>query len=274
MLIGIVQTFAVALDYSLLDLFRALGVAVSPGAVAFARGLLDQDRAGRADPPVPAAGADADRAAARAPGHARDLSGRTRVERARCAASAASTSRAWRVAIAPWLVAVAVVLVLPHVPGLASNSARSLLCQMGIAAIFALSYNMLLGQTGLLSFGHAVYFGARRLRGDSPHARDQRRPAACRCRWCRWSAPRAGLAFGIVFGAVTTRRAGSIFALISLGVGELVHAAARMLPGFFGGEEGITANRTLGAASVRPDFGSQLQVYYVIAVWPLRLRRC
>src|SRR5258706_9755218 len=34
-----------------------------------------------------------------------------------------------------------------------------MLSQMGIAIIFALSYNMLLGQTGLLSFGHAVYFG-------------------------------------------------------------------------------------------------------------------
>ena len=30
---------------------------------------------------------------------------------------------------------------------------------MGIAIIFALSYNMLLGQTGMLSFGHAVYYG-------------------------------------------------------------------------------------------------------------------
>ena len=30
---------------------------------------------------------------------------------------------------------------------------------MAIAIIFALSYNMLLGQTGLLSFGHAVYYG-------------------------------------------------------------------------------------------------------------------
>ena len=37
--------------------------------------------------------------------------------------------------------------------------ALSMLSQMGIAIIFALSYNMLLGQTGLLSFGHAVYYG-------------------------------------------------------------------------------------------------------------------
>ena len=40
-----------------------------------------------------------------------------------------------------------------------SGFARALLSQMGIMIIFALSYNMLLGQTGLLSFGHAVYFG-------------------------------------------------------------------------------------------------------------------
>ena len=48
-------------------------------------------------------------------------------------------------------------LALPYV--FTQGFALSLLCQMGIATIFALSYNMLLGQTGLLSFGHAVYFG-------------------------------------------------------------------------------------------------------------------
>ena len=34
-----------------------------------------------------------------------------------------------------------------------------MLSLMGITIVFALSYNMLLGQTGLLSFGHAVYYG-------------------------------------------------------------------------------------------------------------------
>src|SRR5258708_478623 len=58
-----------------------------------------------------------------------------------------------------WLCAAVLLLVLPYVPGLDSNFGRSLLSQMGIAVVFALSYNLLLGQTGLLSFGHAVYFG-------------------------------------------------------------------------------------------------------------------
>ena len=65
MLIGILQTFAVALDYSLLDLFRALGIAVRPGLGA-ARRLRGQDRPGRAHHPLPAPRAHADRAAARA----------------------------------------------------------------------------------------------------------------------------------------------------------------------------------------------------------------
>ena len=38
--------------------------------------------------------------------------------------------------------------------------ARSLMAQMGIMMIFALSFNMLLGQSGMLSFGHAVYSGS------------------------------------------------------------------------------------------------------------------
>src|SRR5690349_24306005 len=61
---------------------------------------------------------------------------------------------AWRV-----LAAVALLVALPYLPGFQSDFGRSLLTQMGIAAVFALSFNLLFGQTGLLSFGHAVYFG-------------------------------------------------------------------------------------------------------------------
>jgi branched-chain amino acid transport system permease protein len=73
----------------------------------------------------------------------------------------------------------------------------------------------------------------------------------------------------VLFGAVTTRRAGVVFALISLGVGELVFAAMRMLQGFSGGEEGITANRSAGPHPFGLTFASQLEIYYVIAFWTL-----
>src|SRR5258708_7230989 len=77
----------------------------------------------------------------------------------------------------------------------------------------------------------------------------------------------AGCVFGIALGAFTTRRAGSIFALISLGVGELVDSGSLMLPSFFGGEEGVTASRTKAPQIFGLDFSSQLQVYYVTALW-------
>jgi branched-chain amino acid transport system permease protein len=167
-----------------------------------------------------------------------------------------------------WLAATGVLVVLPHLPGLHSDFGHSMLSQMGIAAVFALSFNVLLGQTGLLSFGHAVYFGlggyaAIHFMRAINHGLPIPMPLV------PLTGAAAGLLFGMLFGSVSTRRSGTIFALISLGVGELVYAATFMLPGYFGGEEGITANRTRAPNFFGFDFGSQLQVYYVIAAWAL-----
>jgi len=167
-----------------------------------------------------------------------------------------------------WLVGLFVLAVLPWIPGLQSDSARSLLTQMGIASVFALSYNLLLGQTGLLSFGHAVYFGL----GGYASVHFMRAINAglpIPVPFVPLAGAAGGLLFGIIFGALTTRRGGTVFALISLGLGEWVHASSLMLPSFFGGEEGVTASRTRGPHLLGLDFGSQLQVYYVTAAWLL-----
>jgi branched-chain amino acid transport system permease protein len=79
----------------------------------------------------------------------------------------------------------------------------------------------------------------------------------------------AGLVFGIIFGSVSTRRGGTAFAMISLGLAELVASSSLILRGFFGGEEGITTNRTRLFRVFDVNFGSQLQVYYLIAAWCL-----
>ena len=63
---------------------------------------------------------------------------------------------AWQFALF-WLAIVVLALLLPQV--FASKASLTKLCLIGITIIFALSYNVLLGQTGLLSFGHAVFFG-------------------------------------------------------------------------------------------------------------------
>jgi branched-chain amino acid transport system permease protein len=146
----------------------------------------------------------------------------------------------------------------------------TLLSQMGIMVIFALSYNMLLGQSGMLSFGHAVYSGLGAF--FAMHA--LQRIAAGTLAWPVSLLPliggAAGAFFGIVFGYLTTRRAGTPFAMITLGIGEMVFAASLMFPGFFGGEGGLTADRTAGASFLGIPgitFGPQVQVYYLIAAW-------
>ena len=48
-------------------------------------------------------------------------------------------------------------LFLPNI--FTSSFALTLFSKMGVLIIFSVAYNMLLGQTGLLSFGHAIYFG-------------------------------------------------------------------------------------------------------------------
>lgn len=59
--------------------------------------------------------------------------------------------------VLPFILFGVVLLLLPLL--VESRSAYSLLNATGVYIVFALSYNMLLGQTGMLSFGHAVYFG-------------------------------------------------------------------------------------------------------------------
>jgi branched-chain amino acid transport system permease protein len=155
-------------------------------------------------------------------------------------------------------------------PQIFSHSfALSMLSQMGIAVIFALSYNMLLGQTGLLSFGHAVYFGL----GAFFCAHALNLIGAGKIWFPVTLVPLiggvAGLVFGLLFGFVTTRRAGTPFAMISLGIAEMVAASALMFTTFFGGEGGIATNRSVGKAFLGISYGPQIQVYYLIAGWCL-----
>jgi branched-chain amino acid transport system permease protein len=140
---------------------------------------------------------------------------------------------------------------------------------MGIAIIFALSYNMLLGEGGLLSFGHAVFYG---LGGFiSIHGlklvSDGVLPIPLELM------PLVGglgsVLFGLFFGWLATERAGTTFALISLGIGELIASSALMLPSFFGGEQGISGNRMTGITLTGIKFSKQITVYYLIAFWTL-----
>jgi branched-chain amino acid transport system permease protein len=148
-----------------------------------------------------------------------------------------------------------------------SGLSITMLSQMGIAIIACLSYNMLLGQGGLLSFGHAVYTGL----GSFLAIHALNAVAAGSLPIPVSTVPLvgglAGMFFAALLGWVTTRKSGTTFAMITLGIGELVFAMSLMIPEFFGGEGGINANRVVGKPFMGISFGPPIQVYYLIAVY-------
>ena len=147
-----------------------------------------------------------------------------------------------------------------------SSLSQTLLSQMGIAIIVCLSYNMLLGQGGMLSFGHAVYSGMGAFL--AMHTLNLVSDG--------WSLPVslvplaggvASAAVAVLLGWVTTKKAATPFAMITLGVGELVWAMALMFPEFFGGEGGISGNRVAGSKPFGITYGPQIELYYLIALY-------
>ncbi len=148
-----------------------------------------------------------------------------------------------------------------------SGSSVSLLSLMGTVMIFALSYNMLLGQSGMLSFGHAVYSGLGAFFAIHAINLASGGTLPVPLTLVPLVGGIAGLLFGALFGYVTTRRSGTAFSMITLGIVELVFACSLMFPGFFGGEGGVSGDRVYGQPLMGVSFGPQIQVYYLIAFW-------
>jgi branched-chain amino acid transport system permease protein len=171
-----------------------------------------------------------------------------------------------------WLLALAVTLVLPWLFYDWSRARHSgfvvaMLSQMSMMAVFALSYNMQMGQAGLLSFGHAVFFGLggyatahalNAVKGGSFWLPTELVPVAGAI---------GGLISAIIFGYVATKQRATAFAMITLGIGELVTACALMFKTFFGGEGGVSTNRVIGTSLFGLTYSPSIQVYYLIVAW-------
>ena len=167
-----------------------------------------------------------------------------------------------------WLVWSLFALILALVPLVFSSGLSiTVLSQMGIAIIACLSYNMLLGQGGMLSFGHAVYTGLGSF--VAIHALNSVTGGSLPVPMA--AVPLigglAGMGFAVLFGYVTTRKSGTTFAMITLGLGELVFAMSLMVPEFFGGEGGVSGNRMVKNGFLGITFGPPIQVYYLIAIY-------
>ncbi len=125
-------------------------------------------------------------------------------------------------------------------------------------ALFACAFNLLLGFTGLLSFGHAAFLGSAAY--------------ATGYALTRWAiTPELGLLFGVlvsaalgaVFGAIAIRRQGIYFAMVTLALAQMVYFFCLQAP-FTGGEDGLQGvprGKLFGLIDLRND----LVVYYLVA---------
>ncbi|MFP5461513.1 MAG: branched-chain amino acid ABC transporter permease [Gammaproteobacteria bacterium] len=171
-----------------------------------------------------------------------------------------------------WWLALAIAIALPWAfynwtDGRHSGFSLTLLSEIGLLIIFALSYNMLMGQAGLLSFGHAAVFG---LGGYcTAHALNAIGDNEL---WFPLElvpliGGLGGLFFGIILGYLATKQRATAFAMITLGLGELITAAALMFMLFFGGEGGISTNRVIDASLLGLEYAQSIDVYYLIIAW-------
>lgn len=164
-----------------------------------------------------------------------------------------------------WALFALVLVAAPMV--LSSSFSITILCQIGITVIACLSYNVLLGQGGMLSFGHAAYSGLGAFL--SIHALNlvSAGKLFIPVSMIPLVGGLTGLVFATLLGYVSTKRSGTTFAMITLGVGELMFAMSLMFPEFFGGESGVSGNRVVGEPFLGTTFGPQRQVYYLIAAY-------
>jgi branched-chain amino acid transport system permease protein len=171
-----------------------------------------------------------------------------------------------------WIAVLAVAMAAPwafynYSTGRHSGFVVSMLSQMGMMSILALSYNMLLGQAGLFSLCHATFFGI----GGYATIHFLNMAGAGSLPLPLEIIPvlagLSGLGLAIVFGYMATKQRATAFAMITLGIGELMVTAALMFQHFFGGEGGVNTNRMIGHSLFGLKYASGIQVYYLILAW-------
>jgi branched-chain amino acid transport system permease protein len=159
-------------------------------------------------------------------------------------------------AIASYLALFALLLVAPFVVY------PVLVMQILCFALFACAFNLLLGFSGLLSFGHAAFFGAGAYTSGYT--------------LLHWGlSPELGLLVGViaatvlgaVFGAIAIRRQGIYFAMITLALAQMVYFFCLQAP-FTGGEDGLQGvprGKLLGLIALQPELNHPAYaLYYVV----------
>ena len=178
------------------------------------------------------------------------------------------TARAWLAAAATLALAL---LAAAFVPAHGSF-ALHVLAQACVAALACLSLNVLLGEAGLPSFGHALYTGTGAVLAMHALRWLESAPGgahALAIALVPLAAAAGALLLAVPLAWLCARRTGTAFAMLTLALGELAWAAALMADGIFGGEAGISASRMAAKPFLGLDWGSEGQIAALIAVYTL-----
>ncbi|NYT84708.1 branched-chain amino acid ABC transporter permease [Pollutimonas harenae] len=153
--------------------------------------------------------------------------------------------------------------VLLALPLYLSTSLVNAAIQMLIAALFASAFNVLAGQGGMLSFGHAAYFAIGTFATiHGMNALDE--TGLLPTPFMPLLGALAGCLLGLVAGWFSTQRSGVYFSMITLALAELLHTLAPHLKDIFGGEGGVSAMRMPAWGF---NFGTSIEVYYLTLAW-------
>jgi len=141
----------------------------------------------------------------------------------------------------------------------------SLATQMLVYGLFALGFNLLYGYTGLLSFGHAAYWGLGAYGAGI---------ALAKLGWTSlWAALALGvLAAGIggaIVGFFALRRRGIYFAMLTLAFAQLLYFIAFHLADLTGGDDGLRGipQLPLGLFGLSIPLGTPLAFHYFALAW-------
>jgi len=151
------------------------------------------------------------------------------------------------------------------VPLFAQNYHIFMITEMVIFALFGISYNLLLGYAGLLSFGHAMFFGTG---AYATAVVIQYFPNIPFFGALLFAILVSGV-LGIIIGALLLRHTGTPFALLTLAFQALIFAIATKWYSMTGGDDGLNVNRP----DINFGFGtldmSDLTVFYLVTIFIL-----
>ena len=136
--------------------------------------------------------------------------------------------------------------------------------KMMIAALFALAFTLAMGQAGMLSFGHAAYYGLGAFAALHLMRAVEQKLFGFPTPLIPLAGALAGFVFGLAFGWFATQRTGVYFSMVTLALAELLLTLAPTWNALFGGESGIS---TMRGASWGVSFGDDADVYYLTLGW-------